>query len=479
MNQTGTDIAAAVRTGSRTARDVVRETLDTIERLNPSINAFVEIFAKQAMDRAKSIDEMMTSGAGGHLPLAGVPVAVKDNICIGPDLAQPGDARGFGGRTTCASAMLREYRSPYTATAVQRLIDAGAVIVGKTNMDEFGMGSSTEHSIFGPTRNPRAIEYVSGGSSGGSAAAVACGMVPLALGSDTGGSVRQPAAWCGVIGVKPTYGRVSRYGLVAYASSLDQIGVIGNNGQDVFDCLRIMSGADGHDATSRHDAMVKASTARVIRSIAVPRRAFCEANHPKVNALFNAWLDGCRSRGIIVNEVDMSTIDAAIAAYYIVAPAEASSNLARYDGIRYGNRSKNSGDLEELYTNSRGDGFGSEVKRRIMLGTYVLSAGYQDAYYKKALATRRAVAREFAQVLATHDLIATPTTPSHAFKIGEKLDDPISMYMEDAYTVPVNLAGLPAMSLPMGEIVCDQESLPVGVQLIAKANDEEALELMT
>jgi aspartyl-tRNA(Asn)/glutamyl-tRNA(Gln) amidotransferase subunit A len=478
LNRTARDISERVRSGSLAAVDVVRQSLEVIHHLNPKINAFVEVFEQQAIARAMSIDALIKAGKAANLKFAGVPVAVKDNICIGPDLDRVGDGNGFGGRTTCCSAILREYKSPYTATAAQRLIDAGAIVIGKTNMDEFGMGSSTERSIFGPTRNPHAVEYVSGGSSGGSAAAVASGMVPIALGSDTGGSVRQPAAWCGVVGVKPTYGRVSRYGLVAYASSLDQIGVIGTNGEDVFDCLRVISGGDEHDATSMREEMKDFNTSRVIRSIAVPRRALSDANHPEVNALFNAWIQRCSSRGVVVNEVEMSTIDAAIAAYYIIAPAEASSNLARYDGVRYGTRSNTGGDLEALYTNSRGEGFGPEVKRRIMLGTYVLSAGYQDAFYKKAQSTRRAVAREFAHVLETHDVIATPTTPSHAFKVGEKLDDPLAMYMEDAYTVPVNLAGLPAMSLPMGSVMSGAAALPVGVQLIAKANDEEALELL-
>lgn len=442
--------------------------------MNPTVNAFVEVFSDRAMSRATEIDEAVKSGQAKTWPLAGVPIAIKDNICVGPDLHNQGDRRGFGGHTTCASRMLSGYESPYSATAVQRLIDAGAVIVGKTNLDEFGMGSSTERSIFGPTRNPHALEYVSGGSSGGSAAAVAAGMVPVALGSDTGGSVRQPAAWCGVIGLKPTYGRVSRHGLVAYASSLDQIGVISHNAADAFDILELISGCDEHDATTLRRRDLKA-TDRKLSSIAVPRQAKSEANHPKVNALFSMWLDGWREQGVSICEVDMRTIDAAIAAYYIIAPAEASSNLARYDGVRYGYRSANRENLQELYTHSRGEGFGEEVKRRIMLGTYVLSAGYQDAFYKKATAVRRAVGAEFADVLSRYDVIATPTTPSPAFRIGEKLDDPLAMYLEDAFTVPVNLAGLPAMSIPMGRISVGVSELPVGVQLIARAHDEAIL----
>lgn len=475
MKMSAIEISERVRAGTLSAKDVVRESLATIERLNPSINAFVETFADRALVRASEIDEVVQAGKASKLALAGVPIAVKDNICVGPDLEHKGDRRGFGGRTTCASHILRNYESPYTATAVQRLVNAGAVIVGKTNMDEFGMGSSTERSIFGPTRNPHALEYASGGSSGGSAAAVAAGMVPVALGSDTGGSVRQPAAWCGVIGIKPTYGRISRYGLIAYASSLDQIGVISKHGQDAFRVLALMSGADEHDATTLKTSGDQEREDRRITSIAVPRQATGQANHPEVNMLFSRWIEGWRSRGMNVREVDMSTIDAAIAAYYIIAPAEASSNLARYDGIRYGHRTVNCHDLEDLYTKSRGEGFGEEVKRRIMLGTYVLSAGYQDAFYKKASAVRRAVAAEFDRVLDEHDVIATPTTPSPAFRIGEKLDDPLAMYMEDAFTVPVNLAGLPAMSIPMGSVKQREADLPVGVQLVARSNDESVL----
>ncbi len=448
-------------------------------RINPALNAFLQIFEP---------------GESRPGPLSGVPIAIKDNICIGPDLSVPGDGRGYAGRTTAASRMLEHYESPYTATAVQRLLDAGAAIIGKTNLDEFAMGSSTEHSAFGPTRNPWDLSRVPGGSSGGSAAAVAAGIVPVALGSDTGGSIRQPAGLCGVVGVKPTYGRVSRYGLIAFASSLDQIGIFANCIDDAATVLSIISGPDPMDATSA-DRLVPdwTSTAPIngLR-IGVPRQTRSSANHPGVAAAFEEALRVCGSFGAEIVDIDLPLTDHGIAAYYIVAAAEASSNLARFDGVRYGRRAETRpGEvLADLYARSRSEGFGTEVKRRIMLGTHVLSSGYYDAYYATALQARRRILADFTSAFNDQGChcIAMPASPGPAFRLGEKTDDPLSMYLEDVYTVGVNLAGLPALVQPMGFVAppslagrADASAglgggpLPVGLQLIAQAFDESTL----
>lgn len=477
MTITAHDIAAGVRRGERSAVTAVRASIAAIHARNGQINAFVEVFEHAALRRAQEIDELVRAGQAEGLALAGVPVAIKDNICVGPDLLVPGDGRGFGGKTTCASRILENYRSPFSATCVQRLIDAGAVIVGKTNLDEFGMGSSTEHSIHGPTRNPADLSRVAGGSSGGSAAAVAAGMVPLAMGSDTGGSVRQPAAWCGVVGLKPTYGRVSRYGLVAYASSLDQVGVLATSTEDAGLAMRVIAGHDPKDSTSDTREWRTDGSVATPKRIGVPTQARSHANHPEIARLFGAWLDARRAEGAEIVDVELPMLDASVAAYYVVALAEASSNLARFDGVRYGRAATlASGEgLIDLYERSRGEGFGAEVKRRIMLGTHLLSAGYQDAFYVRALRARRRLAQDYARAFERCDVIATPTTPSPAFRVGERVSDPLSMYLEDVYTVGVNLAGLPAASIPMGQARVDGALLPVGVQLVAPAFEESRL----
>lgn len=436
------------------------------------------------MAHAKWVDEAVAAGHGADLTLAGVPVAIKDNICIGPDARAAAALPGYAGRTTCASRMLERYESPYTATAVMRLIQAGAIIIGKTNLDEFAMGSSGENSAFGPTRNPWDVSRVPGGSSSGSAAAVSARIVPLALGSDTGGSIRQPAAFTGTVGLKPTYGRVSRYGLVAYASSLDQIGPIATNVADAALALDVIHGEDPHDATSARRnafdaaAWINASVPHPVR-VGVVRQGVCDANHPAVQDAMRDAIEVYRAQGVHVVDVDLPLLDAAIAAYYVIAPAEAASNLARYDGVRYGHRAAlNVGEgLDVLYARSRAEGFGQEVQRRIMLGTYVLSSGYFDAYYLTASRARRRLLEQFNAALdgSSCDALLMPTTPGPAFQIGAK-SDPMSMYLEDVYTVAVNLAGLPAISVPMVTTPSDSGvSLPIGIQLIGRAFDEAGL----
>ena len=478
---TAIEIHDAVVARKVLALEVAKTALRRTEGSNSALNAFLQTFPEKALAAAAKVDAKVAAGGGHHLRLAGVPIAIKDNMCIGPDIngdLPGGDGEGYGGRTTAGSRMLENYQSPFTATAVQRLIDAGAIIIGKTNLDEFAMGSSTEHSAFGPTRNPWDKSRVPGGSSGGSAAAVAARVTPLALGSDTGGSIRQPAGLCGIVGVKPTYGRVSRYGLIAFASSLDQIGPMARTVADAAAVLEVICGFDRADATTA-TKFVPAWGAEVGTPIdgltlGVPRQARSEANHPGVAAAFEAAIKTYETLGAKIIDVDLPLTDYGIAAYYIVAPAEASSNLARYDGIRYGRRTQAPvHDLFDLYCRNRAEGFGPEVKRRIMLGTHVLSSGYYDAYYNTALKVRRKILADYnAAFDAGCHAILLPSSPGPAFKIGAKGDDPLQMYAEDVYTVGVNLAGLPGMSVPAGFVSEEGRDLPVGVQLVARAFDE-------
>lgn len=455
------------------------------------LNATLDVLETSARTQSAEMDQTSSPGANGAL--AGVAIAIKDNICLGPT------SGGIGqGRTTCGCRILDCYQSPYTATAAQRLIDAGAVVIAKTNMDEFAMGSSGEHSAFGPTLNPWDLERVPGGSSSGSAATVAAGIVPAALGSDTGGSIRQPAGFCNLVGVKPTYGRVSRYGLVAYASSLDQIGTLTRTVEDAAIMLNVICGHDPNDTTSLDvpapDFTRDLDVPVEDLVIGVPREAKSSANHPAVSAALESAAFVYRSMGATIVEVELPHIEHAIAAYYIIATAEASSNLARFDGVRYGRRAalKAGEDLFDLYARSRAEGFGAEVQRRIMLGTYVLSAGYYDAYYNTALKTRRLIKQDYdAAFRQGVHAILMPTSPGPAFKIGEKSTDPMAMYLEDVYTVGVNLAGLPAIAIPggfaaMGESAMEDANLghdetprgpllPIGMQLIGPALGEHEL----
>ncbi|MDR7482167.1 MAG: Asp-tRNA(Asn)/Glu-tRNA(Gln) amidotransferase subunit GatA [Armatimonadota bacterium] len=452
-------LTAAYRAGTVRPLQVVEGALDRIARLDPTLHAFLYVDADGARREAAAWDARIAAGAADLPPLAGVPVAVKDNICT----------RGVP--TTCASRILEGWRPPYDATVVTRLREAGAIILGKTNLDEFAMGSSTEYSAFGPTRNPWDLTRVPGGSSGGSAAAVAAGLVPLALGSDTGGSIRLPAGFCGVVGLKPTYGRVSRYGLVAFASSLDQIGPIA---RDVADCallLGVLAGRDPADATSA-DVPVPDYRGALARGAAglrlgVPREAFGEGVAPAVAAALREALGVFEGLGLTVEEIGLPTIDAALPAYYILAPAEASSNLARYDGVQYGLRVPGE-DLYAMVAGTRRQGFGAEVQRRIMLGTYALSAGYYEAFYLKAQRARTLVARDFARAFTRVDLVVLPVAPTPAFRLGEKADDPLQMYLSDIFTISVNLAGLPGLALPCGTA----DGLPVGLQLVGRAFEE-------
>jgi aspartyl-tRNA(Asn)/glutamyl-tRNA(Gln) amidotransferase subunit A len=437
--------------GEATARDTVQGSLDAAEKLNPTLNAFLAIDREGALNRADAIDKSDKA----LLSLAGIPIAVKDNICV----------RGM--QASCGSRILGSYQPPYDATAITRLLEAGAVMVAKTNCDEFAMGSSNENSAFGPVKNPWDLTRVPGGSSGGSAAAVAAGIVPAALGSDTGGSVRQPAALCGVIGIKPTYGRVSRYGLVAFGSSLDQIGVLTKTAGDSAAILQVIAGRDTHDATTA-DVPVPDYAAELTKDIkgmrvGVPRELLGAGLSADVRAAIESGIEAYRDLGAEIVDIDLPRAKYAIAVYYIIATAEASSNLARFDGVRYGFRAEAAPALKEMYRKTRDEGFGPEVKRRIMLGTYVLSAGYYDAYYLKAQKVRTLLRQDFSTAFEKCDAVLTPTTPTPAFLSGEKVDDPLAMYLNDIFTVTANLAGVPAISIPCG---LSTEGLPIGLQLM-------------
>ncbi|HLN15259.1 MAG TPA: Asp-tRNA(Asn)/Glu-tRNA(Gln) amidotransferase subunit GatA [Acidimicrobiales bacterium] len=453
--------AEAVRTGGRSARSVVEEALAAIAAADGPLHAFLDVHADAAAADAAAVDAAVEQGRDPG-PLAGVPVALKDNLCT------------RGRPTTCSSRILEGWRPPYDATVVTRLREAGAVVVGKTNMDEFAMGSSTENSSTGPTRNPRDPSRVPGGSSGGSAAAVAAGVVPLALGSDTGGSIRQPAAFCGVVGMKPTYGVVSRYGLVAFASSLDQIGPFATTVGDAALLLEVIAGHDPCDSTSL-DRPAPDVTAALDDGVEGLRVGLCQElldeGDAEVVGRVRAAAEALAGAGAKVDEVSLPELRLGLPAYYLLAPAEASSNLARYDGVRYGLR-VDAPDAEAMNTATRTAGFGAEVKRRIMLGTYALSAGYYDAYYGKAQRVRTLVIEAFGRAYESFDVLLGATTPSTAFPIGAKVDDPWSMYLSDLFTVPSNLSGHPAMNVPFG---ADGEGLPIGVQLLAPALGERVL----
>lgn len=466
---TAAEMAQAVRSRTVTARAIVEHGLARLALVDPGLNAYLQVFEREATAAADTIDRRAERGEALG-PMAGVTVAIKDNICTSL------------GRTTCGSRFLERYESPYAATVVERLEAAGAIVLGKTNLDEFAMGSSCEHSAFGPTRNPWDVTRVPGGSSGGSAAAVAAGVVPVALGSDTGGSIRQPASLCGIVGLKPTYGRVSRWGLVAFASSLDQIGPFARTVQDAATALAVMGGHDPLDATSdlRSSAGVDEGLDEPVlgMTLGVPRQARSDAVHPAVAAALDRAIDVYRGAGARIVEIDLPNAAYGIAAYYIVAPAEASSNLARFDGIRYGRRAamKPGMSLEDLYAMSRSEGFGPEVQRRIMLGTYVLSSGYYDAYYTTALKARRRIKEDYDRAFASGvHAVLMPSAPGPAFRIGEKTDDPLALYLEDLFTVGANLSGLPGVSLPGGFAQVGGVMLPVGVQLIAPAFDERTM----
>ena len=453
---------AHLRAGDYTSRQLAEATLTRIHAQQPDLNTYVTVTDELALAQADAADQRISSGDAG--PLTGVPIAVKDLL----------STKGIS--TTAGSRMLEGYKPLYNCTVVERLQQAGAVIVGKTNLDEFAMGSSNEHSAFGPVKNPWDLERVPGGSSGGSAVAVAGGGVPLSLGTDTGGSIRQPAALCGIVGLKPTYGRVSRYGVVAFASSLEQVGPFGRDATDVANLLATIAGDDPHDSTTAPEP-VPDYTAGFDQGLAglrvgVPSQFFEGGVDDGVrSAIEEAIAVFERGGAIIDRSVELPTAPAALPVYYIIAPSEASANLARYDGVKYGFSVTDGESVEQEMSLTRAQGFGAEVKRRILIGTYALSAGYYDAYYLKAQKVRTLIRREFEAALTDHDLLLTPTTPSVAFRIGEKIDDPYAMYLNDLYTLPVNIAGNPGISIPCGF----DQGLPVGLQLIGRPFDEATL----
>ena len=457
------EIAAAVRSGERTAVDVVDEHLAAIAARDGDIHAFNLVTADEARAAALAIDRRVAAGEDPG-PLAGVPVALKDNLCTA------------GIPTTCSSRILEGWRPPYDATVVERLAAAGAIAIGKTNLDEFAMGSSTENSAFGPTRNPHDLTRVPGGSSGGSAAAVAAGFAPLALGSDTGGSIRQPAALCGVVGMKPTYGAVSHYGLVAFASSLDQIGPFAASVADAAALYEAIAGHDPRDATSipRPAARVSEGLGQGVGGLRVgivSELLGAEGIEPDVAARAREAAEALESAGAKVDEVSVPSVVYGLSAYYLIAPAEASSNLARYDGVRFGLR-VDAPTTGEMYDRTRTAGFGAEVKRRIMLGTYALSAGYYDAFYGKAQRVRTLILRDFQAAYERFDVLLSPASPSTAFELGAKSADPLTMYLNDVCTIPSNLSGDPAISVPFGT---GADGLPIGVQVLAPSLGEETL----
>jgi aspartyl-tRNA(Asn)/glutamyl-tRNA(Gln) amidotransferase subunit A len=456
-------LRAGVADGTRPASALCRDALAALDA-SRALNAVLTRADDAALAAAAAIDAL-PADVRAALPLAGVPIALKDNICV------------RGGRTTAGSRILETFTAPYDATVVTRLRAAGAVVVAKTNCDEFAMGSSNENSAYGPVRNPWAHDRTPGGSSGGSAAVVAAGAVPASLGSDTGGSIRQPAALCGVVGVKPTYGRVSRYGLVAYGSSLDQIGPFATSVRDAALVLQVIAGHDAHDATSAEAPDVQVPGAELTLEgvrIGVPRLLLSDGVDPDVAAAVEAALAQCAALGATLVDITLPHARYAVPTYYLVATAEASANLARYDGVRYGHRADlpRDADLTAMYETTRSEGFGAEVQRRILLGTYVLSAGYYDAYYRKAQQVRTLITRDYLSALADVDVIAMPTSPTTAFRLGERLEDPLQMYLADVFTVSANLAGLPGVSVPCG---LDTQGLPIGLQLMGRAFDESGL----
>ena len=442
-----------------TSQDIVKAYVDRINEKEPEVKAFITTLCDEALEQAKKIDE-----EGDYSSFKGIPIGIKDNINI------------TGVKTTCASRMLENFVSPYDATVIEKLKDEGIINLGKLNMDEFAMGGSTEYSYFKKTSNPWDLNRVPGGSSGGSAAAVAAGMAPWALGSDTGGSIRQPSSFCGVVGMKPTYGLISRYGLVAFASSLDQIGPITKDVRDNAMLLNIIAGHDEKDTTSEN--IEKKDYVKALKNdvkglkIGVPKEFYGEGINPEVKKALETAIAKYKELGAEVEEFSMDVAKYALATYYIIACAEASSNLGRFDGIRYGYRTKEFSNLKDIYKNSRSEGFGAEVKRRIILGTYVLSSGYYDAYYKKAQQVRTLVKNELSKAFEKYDVIVTPTAPTVAFNIGEKSNNPLEMYLADICTVPINIAGVPAISVPCG---VDSNGMPIGMQIIGKHFAEETI----
>lgn len=455
------ELSQALQTKKISSVELTQHYLTRIKQFDEKLNCYITVTEEPALQAAKKADSQLAQGDAGAL--TGIPIAQKDIFCT------------QGIKTSCGSRMLDNFISPYDATTVKRFNAAGIVMLGKTNMDEFAMGSSNENSHYGPVKNPWNLNYVPGGSSGGSAAAVAANLAPAATGTDTGGSIRQPAALCGISGIKPTYGRVSRYGMVAFASSLDQGGLFAKTAEDLALLLNVMAGFDENDSTSAPIA-VPDYTATLNDSlqglrIGLPKEFFSDALDKNIGDAISAAIKEYEKLGATFHEISLPTTSLAIPAYYVIAPAECSSNLARFDGVRYGHRCKDPKDLEDLYKRSRSEGFGKEVTRRIMIGTYALSAGYYDAYYIKAQKIRRLVRQDFDEAFKKVDVILGPTTPTPAFKLGEKISDPLSMYLSDIYTIAVNLAGLPGMSIPAGFV----SGLPIGMQLIGNAFAEARL----
>lgn len=446
------ELSAGLQAGSFSSEELTRACLDRVSRFDGQLNCFISVTEELALDAARAADVRIKAGTAG--PLTGIPFAHKDIFCT----------RGV--RTSCGSKMLDNFIAPYDATVTRKLLDAGAVMIGKTNMDEFAMGSSNETSFYGPVKNPWNQKTVPGGSSGGSAAAVAARLVPVSTGTDTGGSIRQPAALCGITGIKPTYGCVSRYGMIAFASSLDQGGPFSRTAEDAAVMLGAMAGFDERDSTSverpADDYLAELDKPLQGLKIGLPKEYFGEGLDGAVGAVVDAALEDFKKLGATVIEISLPNTHLSVPSYYVVAPAECSSNLSRFDGVRFGYRAKNPKDLEDLYTRSRGEGFGPEVKRRILIGTYALSAGYYDAYYLKAQQARRMIRDDFMRAFEEVDVIMGPTAPDVAFELGAKSDDPVSMYLSDIYTIAVNLAGLPAMSVPAGFA----DNMPVGLHVI-------------
>lgn len=460
---TVSEIARKIKEKEITIKEVLDSVYNRIENVEEKVSAYVTLTKEQAYNRATKLQERLDNGEDIGI-MGGVPIAIKDNICTN------------GIKTTCSSKMLENFVPFYDATVIEKLENAGAIIIGKTNMDEFAMGSSTENSAIKKTKNPWDLERVPGGSSGGSAAAVACDIAPCALGTDTGGSIRQPASFCNVVGLKPTYGLVSRYGIVAYASSLDQVGPLTKSVEDAAVLLNVIAGKDEKDTTSadipKKDYLKSIKDDIKGKKIGVPTEFISDGINEDVKKAYEENLNTLKELGAEIIEIKLDYAKYSLPTYYIIATAEASSNLGRYDGIRHGHRAKDFSSLDELYVKSRTEGFGDEVKRRIMLGTYVLSSGYYDAYYKRGQKVRTLIIDDFKKAFEKCDVIAIPTTPNTSFKFGEKTSNPLEMYLEDIYTVPVNIAGLPGISVPGG---FDKNGMPIGMQFISKAFDEENL----